>query len=382
MVDNTMDLDLTEEQQLLKNSARDFFEKEFPKTRVKEMEEHQTGHDPEVWKKMADLGWLGLMIPEEYGGAEFGFMDMVILLEEMGRACLTEPFFSTAVLGGLPIINEGRESLKAEFLPKIAAGDLLIALALTEPSASYEAAHIASRALKGNEGYILNGKKLFVHDAQVADYLLCVARTEEWCAPEDGISLFLVDTGSPGVIISPLLSMADDRQNEVVFDNVVVSEANLIGELNEGWPVIQRLLDQAAVAKCAEMVGGCDWVVETTAAYARERVQYGQPIGSFQAIQHYLADMWTEAGMAKRLTYYAAWVIEQGLPCASEVATAKAWTNEAYKHCTRMGVHIHGGIGTTRDHDIGLYYRRARQAALLFADTEMCNEVVAHRMGL
>ncbi len=377
-----MDLDLTEEQQLLKSSARDFFEKEFPKTKVKEMENHPTGHDPEAWKQMADLGWLGLMIPEEYGGAELGFMDMVILLEEMGRACLTEPFFSTAVLGALPIMSAGSESLKAEFLPKIASGELILALALTEPSASYEAAHIATKAVRGNEGYILNGTKLFVHDSQVADYLLCVARTEDWSMPEDGISLFLIDARSSGITINPLLTIADDRQNEIILENVVVPEANLVGELNRGWPVVRQLLNQASVAKCAEMVGGCDWVVETTAAYARERIQYGKPIGSFQAIQHYLADMWTEAGMAKRLTYYAAWVIEQGLPCAVEVATAKAWTNEAYKHCTRMGVHIHGGIGTTRDHDMGLYYRRSRQAALLFADTEMCNEVVAHQMGL
>lgn len=377
-----MDLDLTEEQQLLKSSARDFFEKEFPKTKVKEMEDHPTGHDPEVWKQIADLGWLGLMIPEEYGGADLGFMDMVILLEEMGRACLTEPFFSTAILGALPIMSTGSESLKAEFLPKIASGELILALALTEPSASYEAAHIATKAVRGNEGYILNGTKLFVHDAQVANYLLCIARTEAWSAPEDGISLFLIDARSPGITINPLLTIADDRQNEVVFNNVVVPETNMVGEMNQGWSVVRQLLDRASVAKCAEMVGGCDWVVETTASYARERIQYGKPIGSFQAIQHYLADMWTEAGMARRLTYYAAWVIEQGLPCAAEVATTKAWTNEAYKRCTRMGVHIHGGIGTTRDHDIGLYYRRARQAALLFADTEMCNEVVAHQMGL
>jgi len=377
-----MNLDLTEEQQLLKSSARDFFEKEFTKTKVKEMEDDSIGHDPEVWKQMADLGWLGLMIPEEYGGVELGFMDMVILLEEMGRACLTEPFFSTAILGTLPIMSAGSESLKADFLPKIVAGDLNLSLALTETSASYEAAHIATKAVRDNEGYILNGTKLFVQDAQVADYLLCVVRTETWSAPEDGMSLFLVDPSSPGITINPLLSIADDKQNEVILENVVVPETNLVGELNGGWPVIRQLLDQASVAKCAEMVGGCDWTVETTAAYARERIQYDKPIGSFQAIQHYLADMWTEAGMAKRLTYYAAWVIEQGYPCAADVATAKAWTNEAYKHCTRMGVHIHGGIGTTRDHDMGLYYRRARQAALLFADTEMCNEVVAHQMGL
>lgn len=377
-----MNLDLTEEQQLLQKSARDFFEKEFPKTLVRQTEEAPSGYSPEVWKKMADLGWLGLIIPEEHGGVGLGFMDLVILLEEMGRGCLTGPFFSTAILCSLPILAAGSDKQKAGFLPKIASGELILALALTEPSATYEPSGIATKAVRDGDNYVITGTKLFIHDAQIADYLLCVVRTRVWSKPEEGISLFLVDAKSPGIRVTPLQTIAADKQNEVVFENVKVPAENLLGELDCGWPIIARLLDQAAVAKCAEMVGGCDWTVEASVAYAKERVQYGRPIGAYGPIQHYLADMWAESGMAKRLTYYAAWAIEQGIPCTAEVAKTKAWTNEAYKHCTRMGVQIHGGIGTTLDHDIGLYYRRARQAALLFGDSEYSYRKVAQEMGL
>jgi len=377
-----VNLDLTEEQQMLKSMAHDFFEKEFPKTLVREMEDDPAGYRPQVWEKMAELGWIGLVIPERYGGAGLSFMDLVVLLEEMGRACLTGPFFSTAVLCTLPILATGSEELKGEFLPKIARGDMTLSLALTEPSSSYKAAGITTKAVPDKDVYIINGTKLFIHDAHIADYLLCVARTKVCSAPEDGVSLFLAGAQSPRIKISPLLSIADDKQNEVIFENVMVPKRNLLGELNQGWPVVKQLLEQAAIAKCAEMVGGADWVVETTVAYAKERVQYNRPIGSFGIIQHYLADMWTEVNMAKRLTYYAAWAIEQGLPCAMEVAMAKAWVNDTYKHCTRMGVQIHGAVGTTRDHDVGLYYRRARQAALLFGDSDSCREVVAQEMGL
>ena len=377
-----MKLDLTEEQQMLKKSARDLFEKEFPKTLVRQMEEDPSGYSPAVWKKMAELGWIGLVIPEEYGGSGFAFMDLVVLLEEMGRACLTGPFFSTAVLSTLPILAAGSAELKKEFLPGIAKGEKFLSLALTEPSATYEAAGISTKAVQDRGSYIINGTKLFIHDAHIADYLLCVARTTVWSKPEDGISILLVDARSPGIKITPSPAIADDKQNEVIFENVVVPQRNLLGKLDKGWPVVKRLLDQAAVAKCAEMLGGADWVVEATTAYAKERVQYGRPIGSFGSIQHALAEMWTEVTLARRLTYYAAWAIEQEIPCSMQVAMAKAAANEAYKHSTRTAVQLHGAIGTTRDHDVGLYYRRARQAALLFGDTDFYRERVAQEVGL
>jgi len=228
----------------------------------------------------------------------------------------------------------------------------------------------------------INGTKLFIHDAHCADQILVVAKTKVWSSSEEGISIFLVDPKIPGITITPLETIADDHQSEIVFENVVVPSANMIGEEGQAWPIMKRILQEAAIAKCAEMIGGCDWTVETSSAYAKERVQYGHPIGAYGSIQHYLADMWIEAGMARRMTYFAAWHLDQGTSCNAEIAKTKACVNEAYKHCTRMGIQVHGGIGTTHDHDIGLFYRRSRQAALLFGDTEDSLNKVAEEMGL
>jgi len=377
-----MNLDLTEEQQMLKTSARDFFEKEFPKTLVREMEEDAAGYSPAVWSKMAELGWTGLIIPEEYGGSGFGFMDMVILLEEMGRACLTGPFFSTAVLSSLFLLEAGNEDQKKGLLASIANGQAIMALALTEPSATFRADGINTTAALDKGGYVIKGTKLFVHDAHIANTLICAARTRSWGPASESISLFLVDASSAGLKITPLQSIADDKQNEVVFDAVTVPAENLLGELNGVWPVVERVLQYSTVAKCAEMAGGADWALEATVEYSKERVQYGRPIGSNSSVQHLLADMWLEVNMAKRYMYYAAWLLAEGLPCAMEIAAAKTTVNEAYKHATRMGVQLHGGIGTTRDHDMGLYYRRSRQAAILYGDSDYCHEVVARQMGM
>jgi len=376
-----MELGFTEEQDMLRQSAREFLAEQSPKTLVREMEEDPVGFRPDMWKKMADLGWMGLVIPEEYGGSGNGFMDLFVLLEETGRACLVAPFFSTALCTYF-LLDIASEKQKKELLPAIARGDVVLALALTEPSASYEAAGVETRATALNDTYIINGTKLFINDGQVARYLICVARTDDSAPPDRAVTAFLVDAKSPGITISPLESIADDKQTEIVFDNVSVPKENILGRLNEGWPAIERLIERAAVAKCAEMIGGADWTVENSIAYAKERVQYGKPIGSFQAIQHYLAEMWAEFGHAKRLVYYAASLLDAGIPCTREVAMAKAQMSEVYTLRTHFGVRIHGGIGTTRDHDMGLYYRRARQAACSFGDAEFWREKVAASLAL
>ncbi len=376
-----MDLDFTEEQEMLRTMARDFLEKEFPKTLVREIEDNPTIFRADIWKKIAELGWTGIIVPDEYGGSGGSFMDLFTILEETGRACLIAPFFSTSICI-FPILDAGSEAQKRRFLPKIVSGEAIFALALTEPSAEYDATGITTKAEGSKNGYIINGTKLFVQDAQVAHYFLCVTRTNLEAPPEESITVFIVDARSPGIEVTPLATIADDRQTEVVFEDVMVPKENMLGELNQGWPIVKRLLEQAALAKCAEMVGGVDWTLETSVAYAKERMQYGRPIGSFQVIQHYLADMWTEINHAKELVYYAAWLLEQGLPCTKEIAMAKASMSEVYSQSTRMGVQIHGGIGTTRDHDMGLYYRRARQAALVFGSPDFWREKVAREIGL
>ncbi|MBT4512586.1 MAG: acyl-CoA dehydrogenase, partial [Chloroflexi bacterium] len=309
------------------------------------------------------------------------FMQLVVLFEEMGRACMSGPFFSTT-LCTTAILDAGNEDQKTQFLPQIAEGKMILSLALTEPVPRFDAGGITVKAEADGDEFVINGTKLFVTDAQVADYLLCVARTDSSTTSEKGITAFLVDAKSAGIEITPLVTMSYEHQNEVVFNNVRVPKSNILGDLHQGWPIIETLLQKAIIAKCAEMNGGSDWVVAESVAYAKDRIQYGKLIGSYQAIQHYLADMWTDAGLGKRMTYYAAWKIDQRVDFARDASILKAFVSQSYNHSTRMGIQIHGALGTTRDHDMGLYYQRARQAWPLFGDPDFHREKVAQSMGL
>lgn len=377
-----MDLSLSEEQEMLRKAARDFLTDKCPKTLVKEMEEDEKGYSPQLWQEMAELGWLGLAFPEKYGGSEMKFLDLLILLEEMGRACLPGPFFSTVVLGGLPILDIGSEEQKQEYLPQIADGKAIFTLALTEPSGRYDAAAVEVKAVADGDDYVINGTKLFVPDAHIADCLLCVARTGEQAAPEDGVTLFLVDAKSPGIGYTMLKTIASDKLCEVVFDQVRVPKKNILGQLNQGWREVQKIIERAAVAKCCEMVGGMQQVLEMTVDYAKERKQYDRPIGSFQVIQHYCAHMATDVDGSRFCTYQAAWMLSEGLPCTKEAAIAKAWTGDAYRRVLALSHQIHGAIGVTMDHDLHFYTARAQAAAATLGDADFYREIVAREAGL
>jgi len=377
-----MDLAFSEEQEMLKKMARDFLTDKFPKTAVKEIEESDLGYSPEVWKEMAELGWMGLVFPEEYGGAEMTFLDLAMLLEEMGRTCLPGPYFSTVVLGGLLILDAGSEEQKQEYLPKIASGEAIFTLALTEPIARYDAAAIEMKAAADNDAYILNGTKLFVPDANVADYMLVVARTDEKSRGEDGITIFIVDAKSPGVSCTVLKTIANDKLCEVVFDQVRVPTENILGQLNQGWSEVKKIIERAAVGKCCEMVGCIQQALDMTVDYAKERKQYDRPIGSFQVIQHYCADMITDVEGTRLSAYQTAWLVSEGLPCTQEVAIAKAWAGEACQRVMALAHQIHGAIGVTIDHDLQYYTRRAKAAEVTFGDASFYREVVAQEMGL
>ena len=283
-----MDLGLDEQQEMLKNFARDFLEKECPEQLVREMEEDEKGYSPELWQKMAQQGWMGLIIPENYGGTGMNICELVVLLEEFGRALVPGPFISTVVLGGVPIMEAGTEEQKQQFLPKIASGELIMTMALTEPSAKWTADGVQLEAKKDGSDYVLNGTKLFVQDAHVSDYMVVAARTGG--SGEDGITLFLVDSKSPGIKFEVLKTIAADKQCEVMFENVKVPASNMLGAEGKGWPIIEKTKDVATVAACAYLVGLSQMDFDVTLNYAKERVQFGRPIGSFQAIQHKLAD--------------------------------------------------------------------------------------------
>ena len=377
-----MDLGLSEEQEMLKKSARDFLQKECPKRLVRQLDESDEGYSSELWRKMAELGWIGLAFPEEYGGGGRAFLDLAILLEEMGYNIVPGPFFSTVVLGGLALLAGGSEEQKKQLLPKIAGGEVIVSLALTEPSASYDAAAVETRATPRNGGYVIKGTKLFVLNANVANYILCVARTRNTKNPEDGITLFLVDAASPGLGCALLRTLARDKQCEVVFDNVTVSERSIVGKRDEGWVVVKNILQQAAVAKCAEMVGGAQAALDMAVSYAKERVQFGRPIGSFQAIQHYCANMAMDVSGSRFVTYKAAWKIGEGLPASLDAAIAKAWVSEAFGRVALSAHQIFGAIGFTMDHDIHLYYRQAKAAEIIFGGADFHRAIVARELGL
>ena len=374
-----MDLGLTEAQQMLRNSAREFLEAECTEAFVRAMEEDERGYTPESWQKIAENGWLGLIFPEEYGGAGLEFLDLCVLLEETGGAMLPGPFFSTVVLGGMAILDAGSEEQKHQYLPGIAEGQLIATLAFTEPDVRWDAAGIRTSAEPDGDGFVINGTKLFVPNAHVSDYLVVAARTGD--ADED-VSLFVLPAGTPGVSQTLLKTIASDRQSEVTFDNVHVPRSALLGELNGGWPTIAKVLQWGAVAKCAEMVGNGQKVLDLTVEFVKQRIQFGRPIGSFQAIQHHCANMATDVEGSRYITSQAAWRLSEGLPAESEVAMAKAWVSDAVRRVCATGHQCHGAIGFTKEHSMQLYSRRAKAAELAFGDSREHLERVAEAIGL
>ena len=374
-----MDLGLTEAQQMLRNSAREFLEAECPEAFVRAMEEDERGYTPESWRKIAENGWLGLIFPEEYGGAGLEFLDLCVLLEETGRAMLPGPFFSTVVLGGMTILDAGSVDQKRQYLPGIAEGQAIATLALTEPNVRWDAAGVRTTAEPDGDGFVINGTKLFVPNANVSDYLVVAARTGD--ADED-VSLFILPANTPGVSQTLLKTIASDRQSEVTFEGAHVPRSALLGELNGGWPTIARVIQWGAVGKCAEMVGNGQKVLDMTVDFVKQRIQFGRPIGSFQAIQHHCANMATDVEGSRYITSQAAWRLSEGLPADSEVAMAKAWVSDAVRRVCATGHQCHGAIGFTKEHSMQLYSRRAKAAELAFGDSREHLEGVAEAIGL
>ncbi|MYE46313.1 MAG: acyl-CoA dehydrogenase [Chloroflexi bacterium] len=369
-----VDLGLSETQELLKNAAREFLENECPETHVREMEEDDKGYSPELWAKMAEQGWQGLLIPEEYGGAGLDFLDLAVLLEEFGRALVPGPFMSTVLGGAIPLIVAGSEAQKQEYLPKIASGEAIFTLALTEPSARFDEQGIEAEASVSGSEVTLNGTKLFVSDANVADYMVVAAKSS------GGTTLAVVPTNQPGVQIRQLLTIARDKQCEVVLDGAT---GELLGEEGAGWDLLQPVIQRYTVAEAAYLVGLAQMDFEIAVDYAKERVQFGRPIGSFQAIQHKCADMVTDVDGSRFIMYKAAWSVNTDQDDREmAVNMAKAWTSDATRRVVAHGQQIHGGIGFTKDYKIQLYYRRQKRAELAFGDTEHHRELVAQQLGI
>jgi alkylation response protein AidB-like acyl-CoA dehydrogenase len=352
-----MDVLLTEEEEMLKRSAREFLEAECPPSLVRDMEKDNLGYPPALWQKMAELGWLGLALPERYDGQGLPLAYLGIVLEELGRAIVPVPFHSTMV-PALTIVRDGTEAQRQEFLPRVSRGDLIMTWALTEQDPRYTPEAVRMEASADGDDYVLSGTKMFVDNFNVAQKCLVACRTSPPSAGNEGISLFLVDTRSPGISHIPLITLAKDKQSQVVFDRVRVPKANLVGGVNLGWPIAEAMLEWATALLCAQMVGATRKDAEMAIEYAKYRVAFGRPIGAFQSIQHLCADMIVWVDGCQLLTYEALWRMDQGLPASIEVSQAKAFCNEKCEAVVRTSQIIHGGIGFMLEFDLHLWFRR------------------------
>lgn len=379
-----MNFGFSDEQELLRVTARKFFENECPSAFVRQRMEEPAGVTEAFWQKLAEQGWLGLIYPEAYGGSGLGFVDLTVLMEEMGRVVMPGPYFSTVLLGGLTLLEAGSEAQRRAWLPRIVAGQTKATLAWTEPNGRWDAAGVTLAAKPVGDDWVLSGTKLFVPDAHLADVLVVVARTGEGSRPEDGISLFLVERGTPGLETRLLPTMDATRKLcEVTLRDVRVSGDALVGPRGQGWGPLSRVVDRATVALCAEMCGGAQRVLEMTTEYAKIRVAFGRPIGAFQGVKHKLADMLVEVENAKSLTYYAAWAMDENVPEAPLAASmAKAYCSDAYRRVAAHGIQLHGGIGFTWEHDMHLYFKRAKSSEFTFGDATYHRERVARLIQL
>ncbi|MBA7505983.1 Acyl-CoA dehydrogenase [subsurface metagenome] len=377
-----MNTTFTEEQTMLRKSTADFLVEKYPETKVREIEESDTGHDPEIWRGMAELGWMGLVIPEEYEGMGMTFQDLSIVLEEMGRNIAPGPFFCTVLEGAYPILDAGSEEQKKEFLPKIANGELIFTLALLEADGIYDASGIAVKAVPKGDDFVINGTKLFVEQAINADYMIVVTRTKEGASPEDGVTLFIVDAKTSGIHCEVIPTIGMEKLCEVSFKDVAIPKKNILGELDKGWPIVSKVMERAAIAKASESLGAMDGIVPMTTDYLKDRVQYDEPLAQFQALQHIMADMFISLTTSKYLVYEAVWMESEGLPCAKEVAMAKAYVNQNYKELSRLMIRLYGANGTHREFKPGLYYRRAKASSIAFGDTGFQRERIARAIGL
>jgi alkylation response protein AidB-like acyl-CoA dehydrogenase len=379
-----MNFGFSEEQELLRSTARKFFENECPSGVVRDLMESPEGMSRELWAKIAEQGWLGLIHPEEHGGLGLGMVDLVVLMEEMGRASVPGPFFSTVLLGGLAIAEAGSEAQKKQWLPRISLGEQRVTLAWMEPSATLGAQGITLQATRSGDRFTLAGTKLFVHDAHTADAIVVAARTGGGTSAEEGVSLFLLPRDTPGLATKLLPTMDQTRKLcEVTLTGVTVGADALLGAAGQGWKPLARVLDRATVALCAEMCGGAQKVLDMTVEYAKIRQAFGRPIGSYQGVKHRAADMLVDVENSKSITYYAAWAMDEGVPEGPlAVSMAKAYVSDAYRRAAGAGIQLHGGIGFTWEHDLHLYFKRAKGSEFTFGDATYHRERVAQLVNL
>jgi alkylation response protein AidB-like acyl-CoA dehydrogenase len=370
-----MDFDLSKPQKLLKDSAREFLGRLCKPDRVRELMATETADDRQLWQTMADQGWTSLTIPEAYGGLGLGVLEAAVVAEEMGRACLPGPFISNLFATSL-IDSAASASQKSKYLEAIANGTMTATVAQLEETASWDLEALKLRAERDNGNLTIAGRKLFVPDAATADLVICIA------ADDERPVILPIDKATEGMSINPMPSMDATRKlYEVEFDKVNISAAEVFGADGDSKSAIGQATQVATVALCAEMVGGMQWILDTTVEYAKTRQQFGKPIGSFQAVQHQCADMLLMTESARSATYHAAWAVTEGTSNASlAVSIAKAYCSDAFREVGNRGVQVHGGIGFTWEHDLHLYYKRSKASEVMFGDATYHRERIAREV--
>jgi alkylation response protein AidB-like acyl-CoA dehydrogenase len=377
-----MDLGLTEAQELLKTSVADFVQREYDKNTLLALERVPTGITPDLLRKVAELGWLGVVIPEVYGGEGRSLTDAAVLFEELGRGPVPGPFFASGVLGALAVQHAGTEAQKQAILPPVARGEWVLGVAVTEADYGWRPEKLHMYASLEHGHYVLNGTKLFVYDAKAATHLLCAVRTGPAShGASRGISLLLVDASAPGVSVRTLPGWMS-QVDEVHFDNVQVPADAVLGAVEgRGWESLETAALQAIPILCAYQVGSCQAVFEMAVAYSRTRIQFGQPIGRFQRVQDHIIGMVNHLDAARWTTYEALWKLDSGRPSASSVHLAKAVTSEAHLKVCDGAHEVHAGVGVIREYGLTLHTQRSRTLYPLLGDARSHRRRIADALG-
>lgn len=375
-----MDLGLTEDQELLKSTASSFVQQEYGKETLVALEKTPTGITPELLRQAVDLGWFGILIPEEYGGSGRSFTDTAVLFEELGRGPVFGPHFSSGVLGALTVMQAGTEAQKQDLLPRVAAGEHILTVAVTEPNHGWQPEKIQLQAVRQHDHYVLNGIKLFVHDAQIASHLVCAVRTGAGNG-SSGISLLVVPKDTPGVAVRTLPGWSS-QVDEVRFDQVQVPAEALLGDAEgQSWEAFDAAAMQAIPILCAYKVGSCQQVYEMSVEYSRTRVQFGQPIGRFQRVQDHIIGIVNHLDAARWTTYEALWKLDANRAAASSIHLAKAVTSEAYLRVCAGGHEVHAGVGVISEYGLTLHTQRSRTLYHLLGDAKLHRRRMADALG-
>lgn len=380
-----MEFGLNEEQKILKNSVTDFMEKECPPEYIRELDEKEQ-YPYEIYGKMAKLGWFGLPIPEEFGGSGLGAVDLIIVGEEMSRFSYEiAAGFGISIFCGLNIIEHGTEEQKKFYIPKMIENTIRLSIAITEPNAGSDAASLATSAVLDGDRWVINGQKTFQTASDAKDTVMSVyVRTDKDVPKHKGISLILVPNDAPGVEIRRIKMLGRKmlHTNEIFFEDVRVPKENMVGALNGGWKILLSGLELERLYGCSTFIGSSQTVVDLALEHSKQRVQFGRPIGTFQAIGHMLADMQTEVDAARLLTYRAAWMLDQGMPCMKQVSMAKLFGSETYARLSNQGMQIMGGYGYSLEYDMQRHFRDSRIITVSAGSSQMQRTVIARDMGL